>query len=155
MFKHLAMAAACAGLIACGGKEPAPEPEQTQQQVTMDGREVVSIADMQASSPDGQVTVDMRNSNLGFRVEPGLNHSKVTVICPSSRVMNLKQWMPELAAEFQTSPAQLEKRGFTMFPFMAPAPGTVTEQSAPVCLDSMGNHCGSEREPDGSWTCLC
>lgn len=151
MFKHLALAAACAGLIACGGTESAPSTEQ----VTMDGREVVSVGDMLSRSEDGKVVLDMRNSNLGFRVEPGVDHSAITIICQSERVMNLGRWLPELASQFQKSPAQMKQEGVTMFPFMAPAKGTVTEQSAPVCIDSNGNHCQSYREPDGSWTCFC
>jgi hypothetical protein len=151
MFKHLAMASLCAGLIACGGSQPAPETQQPTQ-VTMGGREVVSVAAMLASSPDGKVVVDMRNTELGFRVEQGVDHSAVTIICPSSRVMNLGAWLPELAAQFQKSPADYE-RGFTMFPFMAPE--GVTQQAAPVCIDDMGNYCDAEREPNGSWTCLC
>ncbi|MFP2926328.1 hypothetical protein ACLESO_14130 [Pyxidicoccus sp. 3LG] len=151
MFKHLAVAAACAGLIACGGKEPAPE--QTEQQVTMDGREVVSVGAMQAASPDGKVTLDMRNSNLGFRVEKGVSHGDITIICQSNRVMNLGTWLPQLASEFGKAPSDMEK-GFTMFPYMAPA-AEGAQKPAPVCIDSNGNHCPSYREPDGSWTCFC
>lgn len=153
MFKHLVVAAACAGLIACGGTQSSPEAEPSEQ-ATMDGRKVVSVGEMLASSPDGKVTVDMRNSNLGFRVEKGLDFSAITIICPSSRVMNLAKWIPEVAHSNGQAPSDY-KKGFTMFPFMAPAAGSVTEQSAPVCIDSNGYNCGSEREPDGSWTCLC
>lgn len=159
MFKHLVVAAASVGLFACGGKEPAPEAEQPAQPapngaVSVAGRQVVSVSEMLASSPDGQVVVDMRNTDLGFRVEAGLNYSAVTVICPSSRVMNMEKWLPELASNAQRSVSEM-KQGFTMYPFMAPAPGTVTQQAAPVCIGPDGTSCGSEREPDGSWTCLC
>ena len=153
MLKHLAMAAACAGLIACGGSQPAPEPEQSPQ-ATMDGRKVVSVGEMLASSPDGKVTVDMRNTDLGFRVEKGLDFSAITIICPSSRVMNLDAWIPEVAYNAGKAPSGFEQ-GFTMFPYMAPAPGSVTQQRAPICIDSEGNYCDSELEADGSWTCLC
>jgi hypothetical protein len=34
--------------------------------------------------------------------------------------------LPELASPFQKSPSDL-KQGFTLFPFMAPALGTVTQ----------------------------
>ncbi|MBN1207870.1 MAG: hypothetical protein JXB05_23600 [Myxococcaceae bacterium] len=153
MLKHLVVAALSAGLVACGGTEPAPEAQQPKQ-ATMDGREVVSVSAMLAASQDGQVVVDMRNTNLGFRVEKGVDYSAITVICPSSRVMNMEKWLPELASQFQKSPADL-KQGFTMFPYMAPEKGSVTQQSAPTCTDSEGNICDSEREPDGSWTCFC
>lgn len=159
MFKHLVMAAAAAGLIACGGKEQTPESQQPEQPapngaISVADRQVVSVSEMMASSPEGRVTVDMRNTSLGFRVEPTLNYSAVTIICPSSRVMNLEQWLPELAGQTQRSISDL-RDGFTLYPFMAPPEGTVTQQSAPVCIDANGNYCDSEREPDGSWTCLC
>lgn len=151
MFKHLALAAACAGLIACGGTESTEQPPE----VTMDGREVVSVGEMLAKSPDGKVTVDMRTNELGFRVEKGLDHSAITIICPSSRVMNLDKWIPEVAASNGQAPSDYAK-GFTMFPFMAGSDSTDGMQKpAPVCTDSMGNTCSSEKEPDGSWTCLC
>lgn len=150
MLKHLVLAAACAGLMACGGTESSSQPKLP----TMDGRKVVSVTEMQSRSADGQVTVDMRNTDLGFSVEPTVKHEAVTVICPSGRVMNLGAWIPELASQFQKAPSDLE-RGFTMFPYMAPAAGTVTQQRAPVCINGDGSYCDSEREPDGSWTCLC
>lgn len=153
MFKHLTLAAACAGLLACGGKEQAPEPE-TSQQVTMDGREVVSVGELLAKSPDGKVTVDMRTHELGFRVEKGLDFSAITLICPSGRVMNLDMFIPEVAHNAGKAPSDYEK-GFTMFPFMAGSAGDGLQKPAPVCIDSMGNYCDAEREPDGSWTCLC
>ena len=154
MFKHLAMGALCAGLIACGGKESSPEAEQPAQNA-LASRQVVSVGEMLARSPDGQVVVDMRDTDLGFRVEEGLNFSAVTVICPSSRVMNLEKWLPELASISQTTPAQMEK-GFTMYPFMAPAKGSVTQQSAPICTSpDPYTTCNAEREADGSWSCIC
>ncbi|MFP2909057.1 hypothetical protein ACLESD_29245 [Pyxidicoccus sp. 3LFB2] len=151
MFKHLAMAAACAGLIACGGTEKNEQPPE----VTMDGREVVSVGEMVASSPDGKVTVDMRTHSLGFRVEKGLDLNAITIICPSSRVMSLDALLVEAAAQNGKAPSDYAK-GVTMFPFMANPGGTEgVQKPAPICIDSMGNNCGSEREPDGSWTCLC
>jgi hypothetical protein len=155
MFKHLAMAALSAGLIACGGTEQAPETVQPGQQSGVSGREVVSVSSMMANAPGGQLVVDLRNSDLGYRFEQGLDHSAITIICPSSRVMNLEKWLPALAAEVQTTPAQLQK-GFTMYPFMAPAPGTVTAQYIPACgNNSDGTACKAEKESDGSWACVC
>lgn len=152
MFKQLAMAAFSVGLIACGGTDTAPEAEQTA------GKQVISVSELLASSPEGQVVIDLRNTTNGFRVEPGVDHSAINVICPSDRVMNLEQWLPELASEFQTSPAELEK-GFTMYPFMATKMTTkkwgITASSAPVCIDAEGNYCYTHREPDGSWVCFC
>ena len=159
MFKHLVMAVAAAGLIACGGKEQAPEAQQPEQPapsgaISVANREVVSVSELAARSPGGQVTVDMRDTELGFRIEPTLDYSAVTIICPSSRVMNLEKWLPELAGQTQKSISDLRK-GFTLYPFMAPAEGTVTQMAAPVCIDADGNYCDAEREPNGSWTCLC
>jgi len=156
MFKHLAMGALCAGLIACGGgTESSPETQQPAQSADLASREVVSVAEMLANSPDGKVVVDLRNTNQGFRVEGGLDYSAITVICPSSRTMNLKEWTPELASIMQTTPAKVEK-GFTMYPFMAPAKGTVTQQAAPVCTSpDPYTVCNAEREADGSWSCMC
>jgi len=149
MIKHLAMAAFSVGLIACGGTEKAPEAEQTA------GKQVISVSELLANSPEGQVVVDLRNTSNGFRVEPGVDHSAVNVICPSDRVMNLEQWLPELASEFQTSPAALEK-GFTMYPFMAPKQGSVTAMAAPLCVSPDPYvQCYLHREPDGSWVCFC
>lgn len=150
MFKHLAMAALGAGLIACGGSETAPE---AQQPVNTQG--VISVSGLLASSPEGKVVVDLRNTTNGFRVEPGVDHSAVNVICPSDRVMNLEKWLPELASEFQTSPAALQK-GFTMYPFMAPKQGSVGAMGAPVCVSpDPYTQCYLHREPDGSWVCFC
>ena len=155
MFKHLAMGALCAGLIACGGTESAPaEVEKPAQTSDLASREVVSVGEMLASSPDGKIVVDLRNTDLGFRVEGGLDHSAITIICPSSRVMNLEAWLPELSAEVKTTPAQLQK-GFTMYPFMAPAKGSVTAQYIPSCQNSDGTYCEAEKEKDGSWACVC
>ena len=126
MFKHLAMAALSAGLIACGGTEKAPETVQP----AGNTQGVVSVSELLASSPEGQVVVDLRNTSNGFRVEPGVDYSAITVICPSNREMNLEKWLPELAAEFQTSPAALQK-GFTMYPHMAPAKGSVQAMYVP------------------------
>jgi hypothetical protein len=148
MIKHLALAAFSVGLIACGGTETTVEAEQTA------GKQVISVSELLASAPAGQVVIDLRNTTHGFRVEPGVDHSAINVICPSNREMNLEKWLPELAAEFQTSPAALEK-GFTMYPFMAPKKGGVTAMAAPVCVDADGNHCYTHREPDGSWVCFC
>ncbi|WP_164010789.1 hypothetical protein [Pyxidicoccus trucidator] len=151
MFKHLALAAACVGLIACGGTESTEQPPE----VTMDGREVVSIGEMVAGSPDGKVTVDMRNSNLGFRVEKGLDLNAITIICPSSRVMSLDALLVEAASQTGKAPSDYAK-GITMFPFMAGSEGSEgIQKPAPICIDDAGNYCDSEREPNGSWTCLC
>lgn len=159
MFKHLVMAVAAAGLIACGGKEQAPEAQQPEQPapsgaISVANREVVSVSEMMARSPEGRITVDMRNTDLGFRIEPTLDYSAVTVICPSSRVMNLEQWLPELAGSTKKSISDL-RQGFTLYPFMGPPEGTVNQMSAPVCQDAYGNYCEAEREPNGTWTCLC
>jgi hypothetical protein len=156
MFKHLAMGALCAGLIACGGtSEPTPEGQKPAPASAVENREVVSVGAMLANAPGGKLVVDLRNSDLGFRFEQGLDHSAITIICPSSREMNLEKWLPELAAEVQTTPAQLQK-GFTMYPFMAPAPGTVTAQYIPACgSNSDGSACQAEKEKDGSWACVC
>jgi len=149
MFKHLALAAACAGLIACGGTESIEQPPE----VTMDGREVVSVGEMLAGSQDGKLTVDMRNSQLGFRVEKGVDLNAVTIICPSSRVMSLDSLLVEAASQAGKAPSDYAK-GVTLFPFMAGSDDGALKP-APVCIDSMGNYCDAEREPDGSWTCLC
>ncbi len=151
MFKHLALAAACAGLIACGGTDSTEQPPE----VTMDGREVVSVGEMLAGSRDGKATVDMRTNELGFRVEKGVDANAVTIICPSGRVMSLDALLVEAAAGAGKSPADYA-RGVTLFPFMADSDTTGgMEKPAPICIDDMGNYCDSEREPNGSWTCLC
>jgi hypothetical protein len=151
MFKHLALAGLSAGLIACGGtEETTPAADQT-----APPQGVISVSELLASSPEGQVVVDLRNTRNGFRVEPGVDHAAINVICPSDRVMNLEKWLPELAAEFQTSPAALAK-GFTMYPFMAPEEGSVRAMSAPVCVSpDPYTECYLHREPDGSWVCFC
>jgi hypothetical protein len=158
MFKHLALAAAAAGLIACGGKEQAPEaqPEQPASNgaISIAHRQVVSVSEMLASSPDGRITVDMRNTDVGFRIEPTLDYSAVTVICPSSRVMNLESWLPELAGSTRKSISDL-RQGFTFYPFMAPPEGSVSQQYIPRCEDADGNICEAEKEADGSWACVC
>ncbi|MFY0526968.1 hypothetical protein ACN28I_28795 [Archangium gephyra] len=151
MLKHLVTAALGLGLIACGGTEKAPETAQP----AGNTQGVVSVSELLASSPEGQVVVDLRNTRSGFRVEPGVDYSAINVICPSDRVMNLEKWLPELAAEFQTSPASLEK-GFTMYPHMAPAKGSVQALAAPLCVSpDPYTQCYLHREPDGSWVCFC
>ena len=104
---------------------------------------------MVANSSNGQVVVDMRNTDLGFSVEQGLDYSAITVILPDSRVMNLEKWLPELAAVLQTTPARLQE-GFTLYPFMAPATGTVT-QFQPVCP----RFCDMLPHGDGTYSCFC
>ncbi len=150
MLKHLALAAVGAGLIACGGMETAPA-----EQPASNTQQVVSVSGLLANSPEGSVVVDLRNTSQGFRVEPGVDAAAVNVICPSNRVMNLEKWLPELASEFQTSPAALRK-GFTMYPFMAPKQGSVQAMAAPVCTSPDPYvQCYLHREPDGSWVCFC
>jgi hypothetical protein len=151
MFKHLAMAAACAGLIACGGTESTEQPKE----VNLDGREVVSVGEMVSKSPDGKTTLDMRTNDLGFRVEKGVDANAVTVICPSGRVMSLDSLFVEAASQVGKAPSDYAK-GVTLFPFLKDS-DTVggLQKPAPICTAPDGTTCDSEKEPDGSWTCLC
>jgi hypothetical protein len=155
MFKHLALAAASAGLIACGGTSTEPTPEADQPALPEAAAEytqkVVSVSEMMASSQDGRVVIDLRSTTNGFHVERSVDFSAVDVICPSNRVMNLNQWVPELASELQTSPSSL-RDGFIMYSSMSNEHrGEVQAQSAPECVSP----CTLHREPDRTWVCFC
>jgi hypothetical protein len=155
MFKHLALAAASAGLIACGGTTTEPTPEAGQPVLPEAAAEytqgVVSVSEMMASSPDGRVVIDLRSTTQGFHVERSVDFAAVDVICPSNRVMNLKQWVPELASEFQTSTSSL-RDGFVMFSSMSNENrGEVQAQKIPPCYDP----CYLHGEPDRTWVCFC
>lgn len=154
MFKHLVVAAASVGLFACGtASEPTAEADQPvlPEAAAEYTQGVVSVSEMMARSPDGQVVIDLRNTTSGFHVERSVDFSAVSVICPSNRVMNLKQWVPELAGEFQTSPSAL-KDGFIMFSSMSNENrGEVQTQRIPPCTAP----CYLHQEPDRTWVCFC
>jgi len=148
MHKYLAVAALGFGLMACGETTGAPAPELPSESASYVG-EVHSVSDLLAESKNGRVVLDLRHTKSGFWVAPGTDYSAVDVICPSEARMNLETWLPELATEFGTDRARLEK-GFIMFSSMKRS-GEVSQQNAPPCTDP----CYLHREPDRTWVCFC
>jgi hypothetical protein len=147
MIKHLALAAACVSLLACGTESSetgSVVPEKYADEVS----QVHVVSDMLARSENGRVVLDLRNSEDGFFIERGVDASAVDVICPSNRVMNLEQWRPELASEFQVAPAELEK---DLFLYSPSSRIDADNNLIPVCADG----CYLHREANNQWVCIC
>lgn len=142
MFKQLALAALGAGLAACGS-----ESVEGAGQYAGEVSEVHSVSDMLSRSESGRVTVDLRNTAVGFHIQRGVDYSAVDVICPGDRQMNLASWVPELAAEFLVAPAELTDGLFLYTPR-----GDVNA-AGPILVCTP--ECYIHSEPNGGRVCVC
>lgn len=106
---------------------------------------VVSVSELQATSADGRVFLDLERSDIEYLVESDVNLHAVDVLCPSGQLMNLGMWMQDI----EQSGAQVRAgEDFTMF--SSGRGGDVGTEKVPPC----NSPCYLHPEPDGTWVCF-
>jgi hypothetical protein len=144
MLKHLALAALGTGLIACGDTESVEGAGQYDGAVS----QVHNVSEMLSRSESGRVTLDLRNTAVGFQIDRNVDYSAVDVICPGGRQMPLSRWVPELAADFEVAPSELNDGLFLYQPR-----GDVTAFGPPYY--NCAPDCYVHIEDNGWTTCTC
>ena len=104
---------------------------------------VMSVEALMNQSADDTAVIDLWTPDIGYWVEPGLDHRAIEVICPSGRMMNLEEWREE----FQVSPA-LWQAGVIMF--SSGNASFMVDKKLPPC----NLPCELEQEADGTWACV-
>jgi hypothetical protein len=144
MYKHLSInLAVVLGLAACSAEDVDTTNHADQYPSYVE--HVFAVSDLLAQSQGGRAFIDLQVAAYGYRVEPGVDHSMVDVMCPSGRFMNLETWMLELG--FAPS-----SRDTGVVIYSSGASGTEVNKSVPLCDESV---CTLEREANGQWSCLC
>lgn len=147
MYKRIAMAILCAGLVSCAAGES--------DQLDLNGKypahvsDVVVVSELLAGSQTGRIELDLQSAASGYWIDQGVDYSAVDFVCPTGRLMNLESWLAEIRL-----PLADRADGFSMY-----SSGRIDDpaaKSAPVCSPSEpGQECYLHREPDGSWVCFC
>ena len=143
-FKYAAITAFCVASFGCATSESDQSrvPEKYARYV----EEVVPVSDLLTESSSGSVLLDLQQATTGYWFEEGIDYSAIDVLCPSGRVMNLEQWMPELATEFGVPVSELQG-SFIMFTRFDGA----QPEDAPICDEG----CYAHRETNNTWVCRC
>lgn len=105
---------------------------------------VLSVEALMSTTANGTATIDLWTPDVGYWVEPGLNHENINVICPSGRQMNLEEWRQE----FNVS---AERWGDGVLMFSSGNSSFLDTEAIPPCTSP----CELEKESDGTWTCVC
>ena len=148
MMKSIASLSLCLLLAGCAANAPPAElepprlPEGAASYVTG----IVRVSDLVAQSTTDRLVLDLQTTRNGFWFEPNLDVSTIDITCPSGRVMNIESWMTNLASDKQ----QLFTNDENFIVFSSTS-APQDPNSAPVCDDG----CAAEREPNGTWSCVC
>lgn len=148
MIKSLASLSLCLLLTACAANEPLtePAPPRLPPAAASYVTGMVRVSDLVAESTTDRLVIDLQNTRDGFWFEPNLDVGAIDIVCPSGRVMNIESWMINLASDKQQTFTNNED-----FVVYSSTSSPREPNSAPVCDEG----CSPEREPNGTWSCIC